>query len=298
MSTKIEKRLYILEIIAIFIVVIILFIFKAWPEYQASLGSSEKMFSNKEYATAIEVKVANGPEFFLVINEKNNLSFIFIENQKTAVLVNQNIEGKNINKAIPEIIEKLIDNHLIENQTITLINYKDDTVFKKVVSLVQSTLNENQTTSQIIEEKSTLQIKAEQENISATQDSEILWELYFISRELMDDIKDTTTTSNEQTSSEKEITEDQAAMYADTIYQKINTYMINAKVKNQNRNNEDMPIQYIPGDNNNEIYPTTSSWYYIKNYKVYAEIGIPSKNREYIFCYNGSQEEKRKGSCS
>ena len=197
MSTKIEKRLYILEIIAIFIVVIILFIFKAWPEYQASLGSSEKMFSNKEYATAIEVKVANGPEFFLVINEKNNLSFIFIENQKTAVLVNQNIEGKNINKAIPEIIEKLIDNHLIENQTITLINYKDDTVFKKVVSLVQSTLNENQTTSQIIEEKSTLQIKAEQENISATQDSEILWELYFISRELMDDIKDTTTTSNE-----------------------------------------------------------------------------------------------------
>ena len=114
----------------------------------------------------------------------------------------------------------------------------------------------------------------------------------------MDDIKDTTTTSNEQTSSEKEITEDQAAMYADTIYQKINIYMINAKVKNQNRNNEDMPIQYIPGDSNNEIYPTTSSWYYIKNYKVYAEIGIPSKNREYIFCYNGSQEEKRKGSCS
>ena len=74
--------------------------------------------------------------------------------------------------------------------------------------------------------------------------------------------------------------------------------MINAKVKNQNRNDEDMPIQYIPGDSENKVYPTTSSWYYIENYKVYAEITIASQNNNYTFCYQGSIEDKKEGLCS
>ena len=73
--------------------------------------------------------------------------------------------------------------------------------------------------------------------------------------------------------------------------------MINADIDNQEINNSNMPIQYIPGDNENKIYPTSSSWYYIENYKVYAEITIAG-TQNYTFCYNGSQQDKKEGRCS
>ena len=70
--------------------------------------------------------------------------------------------------------------------------------------------------------------------------------------------------------------------------------MINANVKDQAKDDSRMPIQYIPGDSANTIFPTTDSWYYIENSKVYAQINIES----YKFCYNGSIENKSEGICS
>ena len=295
MSRKLKIILYTLLVIAVLVAVVLVSIFKIWPEYQASLDSSERIFSMADYKTAIEVKVPEGPEFFLIINNNDILSYIFIENMEASIIANQDIETKEISVAIPEIIEKLIENNQLPKDSITIVNYGDTTTYQKVNALINSTLQEKNIACQIIEEENTFQSKAAELSSDATDDREILWLLYFNSRELIDEIP--TNSTSTETTEEIVITRDTAETYADTIYQKLITYMINADVENQEINNSNMPIQYIPGDNENKIYPTSSSWYYIENYKVYAEITIAG-TQNYTFCYNGSQQDKKEGRCS
>ena len=73
------------------------------------LSCSERFFQYKNYETGIEVNVVTGPSFFLVINSENKVTNIFIENEKAGAIANQEIEGKKVNKAIPEIFQKLIE---------------------------------------------------------------------------------------------------------------------------------------------------------------------------------------------
>lgn len=295
MSRKLKIILYTLLVIAVLVAVVLVSIFKIWPEYQASLDSSERIFSMADYKTAIEVKVPEGAEFFLIIDDNDILSYIFIENMKASIIANQDIETKEISVAIPEVIEKLIENNQLPKDSITIVNYGDTTTYQKVNALINSTLQEKNIACQIIEEENTFQSKAAELSSDATDDREILWLLYFNSRELIDEIP--TNATSTETTEEIVITRDTAESYADTIYQKLITYMINADVENQEINNSNMPIQYIPGDNENKIYPTSSSWYYIENYKVYAEITIAG-TQNYTFCYNGSQQDKKEGRCS
>ena len=68
MNTKVKVGLFILEVVVILIIIIYLAITKYWPEYQESLGSSEKLFLPSIYATGVEIKITTGPELFLVMN--------------------------------------------------------------------------------------------------------------------------------------------------------------------------------------------------------------------------------------
>lgn len=149
----------------------------------------------------------------------------------------------------------------------------------------------NNKTCSIETQTSTLQEKAQSLNIEATEQEQILWSLYEISYEYLNNVE---TSTNEVST----LTKEQAISYMDNIYQKLQTYMINKNIANQSRDDLSMPIQYIPGDNNNEVYPTSSSWYYIENYKIYAEITLSEGLNNYTYCYNGSLEEKKEGMCT
>lgn len=291
MKAKTKVVLYMIEVIIILVVVSYLAITKEMPKYQQSLGSSERLFQSTNYKTGVEVNIPTGPAFFLVINENNQITNIFIENEKAFVLANKDIEGKKLQQAIPEICQKLMDANLIESQVINVINYKNEEIMRQVVSLIKTTLETNQKKVQIIEQKATLQDKGKALNIETKEDTEILWSLYLTSTDLIDKLKKQTTTTTSP------ITKELASTYADSIYQKLITYMINANVQNQERNDMSMPIQYIPGDTNNTVYPTSDSWYYITNFQVYAEITIKGK-QEYTFCYQGSSTNKKEGICS
>jgi len=292
MSKKAKFWLYFLEVIIILIIVFYLAITKYWPEYQESLGSSEKLFSSANYYTGIEVKVTTGPEFFLVINDEEVVTNIFLENEDSGSLANQGIEGKKLEDAIPSITQNLIDNSKITNQPILMINYNDVEIFNKAISLVQESLTSNGITLNIMQSTSTLAQKAEQEKLDTTEESQVLWTLYLNSMEIIEDLPTT------EQSNKIEISKEAAESYADTIYQKLITYMMNAKVENQERNSTTMPIQYIPGDTANKIYPTSDSWYYIENYNIYAQISIDSTTQRYTFCYQGTIENKKEGICS
>ena len=283
--------IYVLEVIVVIAVVVYLAITKALPEYQKSLGSSEKIFSTDNYKTGIEFDITTGPAFFLVINKDNEVANIFIENEQAGVIANQDIEGKSIEDAIPEIFQKLIDANLIENQIINAINYNDHEIYEKVISLAKNSLLSNAKTAQIVESKSTLQEKATRLNMEETEDSQILWTLYLNSADLIENLPKTSSSTTVN------ITRENASIYADTIYEKIITYMVNANVENQERDNTSMPIQYIPGNNENTVYASSDSWYYIRDYKVYAEITIAGES-SYTFCYMGSKADKKEGMCS
>ena len=131
-------------------------------------------------------------------------------------------------------------------------------------------------------------------NFDEKEEEKILWALYLKSRELMENIKD----KNTQLQEDKAITKDIAETYADTIYQKLKTYMITKNIKEQSKDDMTLPIYYIPGDPDNQVYPTTNSWYYIENYKIFAQISIAPKSTNYIYCYEGSEEMKKEGSCT
>ena len=298
MNKKLKIAGYGFVVLVVIIAVALVVVFKSWPEYQATLGSSEKWFSEKNYKTGIEIKIDMGPEFFMVINEEKQLSYIFIENENAVSLVNKDIEGKQLKKAIPEIFQILLTNKQLENNKITIINYGDRNIYEDTLTLIKDTLTKNSKTNQIIEQTSTLEQKATEENLEEKEQSQVLWTLYLRSREFMDQAEEEKEPTTENKTETPKITKDMASTYANSIYQKIVTYMINSNIKNQSRDNGNLPIQYIPGDSENKVYPTTSSWYYIENYKVYAEITIASQNNNYTFCYFVSIEEKKEGLCS
>ena len=298
MNKKLKIAGYGFVVLVVIIAVALVVVFKSWPEYQATLGSSEKWFSEKNYKTGIEIKIDMGPEFFMVINEEKQLSYIFIENENALSLVNKDIERKQLKKAIPEIFQILLTNKQLENNKITIINYGDRNIYEDTLTLIKDTLTKNSKTNQIIEQTSTLEQKATEENLEEKEQSQVLWTLYLRSREFMDQAEEEKEPTAENKTETQKITKDMASTYANSIYQKIVTYMINSNIKNQSRDNGNLPIQYIPGDSENKVYPTTSSWYYIENYKVYAEITIASQNNNYTFCYQGAIEEKKEGLCS
>lgn len=284
--TKKDKWILILEIIGVLIALIVVVATKYWPEFKNSFGSSEKLYSYANYKTGIEINIDSGPLFFLNINEDNILTNIFIENIKAGPIANQNIEGSNIIEGIEKIINILTKNNEISNKTITIINYQEEEVFNKVVEKVKTLLP----TNNIITETSTLEIKGTSLNLDNVSEENVLMSLYLQSTELIEDYeleqKDSTT-----------ITEKMAGTYTDNIYQKLLTYQQNKNIKDQDINDISMPIQYIPGDENNSVFPTTDSWYYIENYQVYAEISIEQDNTKYTNCYQGSISSKKEGTC-
>lgn len=286
-----NKILFIVEVVGIIIAIIVVLIVKVIPEYESSLGSSEKLFIYGNYKTSVEVKIESGSEFLLIINEKNQIYQIFFENEQSTILVNKNIETKSITDGITEIVQILIHNNELENKKITIVNYGEEEISNQIVTKFNEELMKNNKTCSIETQTSTLQEKAQSLNIEATEQEQILWSLYEISYEYLNNVE---TSTNEVST----LTKEQAISYMDNIYQKLQTYMINKNIANQSRDDLSMPIQYIPGDNNNEVYPTSSSWYYIENYKIYAEITLSEGLNNYTYCYNGSLEEKKEGMCT
>lgn len=290
MSKKIKFILYFLEIIAIIVAIILLAVFKYWPEYEETLGSSEKLFLAKKYKTGIEVKILNGPQFIIIIDNNQKISYLFFENEESSTLANKNIEGTNLELGIKTIIEELIKNNQLKTESIYLINYGDKKIYNKTVLLLDDTLQNKNVICKIIQSTSTWQKKSQEINLNEEKDTSILWNLYIKSLEIIEN------TSNNKNKHEI-INENLVSDYADTVYQKLETYKLNSNITNQDKNDMILPIQYIPANEENSIYPNSNSWYYIKENKVYAEISFSIENSVYTFCYDGSKESRKKGGC-
>ena len=205
-----NKILFIVEVVGIIIAIIVVLIVKVIPEYESSLGSSEKLFIYGNYKTSVEVKIESGSEFLLIINEKNQIYQIFFENEQSTILVNKNIETKSITDGITEIVQILIHNNELENKKITIVNYGEEEISNQIVTKFNEELMKNNKTCSIETQTSTLQEKAQSLNIEATEQEQILWSLYEISYEYLNNVE---TSTNEVST----LTKEQAISYMDNI---------------------------------------------------------------------------------
>lgn len=291
--------LYVIEVIIILLVAAGLAIFKYWPEYQKTLGSSDRMFSYEKYQSILGINISAGPEYFLILDKENQISNIFFKNTDAFVLYNQDIERKKITKAIPLMMQKLQEGNYL-TKDITITTYDNSTFQQQVKQEITKYLETISSNILIIENTSTLELLAKELGITAKDEKDIMLTMFIASSDLISAQKHNISKKDSVEPVEENLptlSEATAKTYANDIYQKLQTYITAKNIKDQIRDDPNMPIQLLPADNSGEIFPDISSWYYVKEYQVYAEISFKSTTDLYSFCYNGSLKQVKKGKC-
>ena len=289
------------EKITVIISLLVIIIFMVWntiangiPELKKIIGSSDKLLNTEKYSGIIEVKLNDStPNFILLTNKSNQIYHILFFDKESLCLYNQNIEGMKIQDAMDRIVRLLRNNEFLTTNTkLNLIMYKENDYNTIKTSLTKS-LQKHKVETPILETKSTIQEKAELFNITNNNESEILKELDEYSKEII-----ITKENIEKVYEDKdELTEQTSKKYANNIYIKLENYIEEQKIINQDRYNTTMPISLIPADQNALYYPTANSWYYVENSKLYAYIEFDFENNKYSYCYKGSIDLYQKGEC-
>lgn len=291
-NEKFEKYLQIFEMLAVILAAVLLAIFKFYPEYKKSVGSSDAYYNFEECDTIVEIELEYGPDIMLTTVTSEKINNIFFLNTESLIFYNKNIENATIEKGINKIIDILHSNdYLNEDQKIKIIKYQKsenyDIIKEKIVENV-STLSKS---IEILEQEEDFNVRVKKLDI--TEENELnqlkMLDAYsksfireYKNKSMIDKIGNTMSLSDADT-------------YADEVYNKLVEYSKN--VVNQEKNSPVFPIQLISVGKNDNIYVSSNSWYYIKNHQVYAFIEFSDNNYTYTYCYNGTIDQKEKGEC-
>lgn len=273
-----EKNRLKTEIIIILIVFIVLLI-RELPNMKKEIGSSNQlMLSLPTYTNVVTMNI-DAMELGIITDDKKIISLIFFD-KKSLDLYNQKIENKSIDNGINKILKILVNKKTLNNNsTINIIRYKGNYNFKTTIKNNISNINYTYK-----EQKANIKDLATKNNINKEEEKEILLELIYLSKDFARENKD-----NKDLLDYKEKT--------DYVYKKIEEYRINNNITNEDINNHNLDIILIPSDNTLSNYPTSNSYYYIKDNKTYAYIELNINEKIVSYCYNGSIEEYNKGGC-
>ena len=290
-----EKYKNILQIVIVFILIICALIFNVIPEYKASQGSSDKYIDAENYTDIVEVKVNNKPNFALIITD-NQISNILFFDQESLCLYNQNIEGLSIKDGTKKIIELLITNdYLKQDYFLILTKYKNKS-YEKTKQYLLTALQDLSVTVNVQEESSSIEQKAKENNITDKDEISSLKEIELLSKDIVrqhnNDVSYQSTINKPEN-----ITQDNSREYTDTVYKKIESYMRSNNITNQTIDNQTLEITKIPANSKGNVFPDSTSWYYIEDSKVYAYISITINNNNYSYCYQASIDVYKKGQC-
>lgn len=290
-----EKYKNILQIVIVFILIICALIFNVIPEYKASQGSSDKYIDTENYTDIVEVKVNNKPNFALIITD-NQISNILFFDQESLCLYNQNIEGTSIKDGTKKIIELLITNdYLKQDYFLILTKYKNKS-YEKTKQYLLTALQDLSVTVNVQEESSSIEQKAKENNITYKDEISSLKEIELLSKDIVrqhnNDVSYQSTINKPEN-----ITQDNSREYTDTVYKKIESYMRSNNITNQTIDNQTLEITKIPANSRGNVFPDSTSWYYIEDSKVYAYISITINNNNYSYCYQASIDVYKKGQC-
>ncbi len=290
-----DKTIQILKIIIVLVLFLGGLFFKYLPEYKKSLGSSDSYIDSANYDDLIEIYIDNKPNF-MIVTKKETINGILFFDKESLCLYNQNIENSKIEDGINIIVEQLIKyDYLKSTSTITFVKYSDKS-YQKVTTSFKNYLTELNVPINYIEKTSSLEEKRILYNITVTENEQIIKELELYSKNIVRNNKNDVTNKQESNISE-EINEDNARRFTDNVYIKIEKYIKDNNITNQEVNNTSLPITLIPINEKGNIYPDSSSWYYVQDSKVYAYISITHNNQNYSYCYQSSIDEYKKGQC-
>lgn len=286
-SDKIYKYF---QTIVFIVIIIYAFIRYGLPEFKNNFGSSDNFINTEKYNSIIELKLSSGPNFALITDKEENISNILFFNNESLCLYNQNIENKTYKEALKKITEILNSkDYLTEGTIVEFTEYpdnKDYLTIRKEFTSTTNTLNLS-----YIESVKTLPTRAKELSLDNTENSLSILEDY--SKQIISNYKESQIITNLKDNNS--ITKENASKYADNIYKKLEDYATN--VTFQEIADTKLPIQLIPANEENNIYPSEKSWYYISEHKIYAYIEFKSNDYKYSFCYNGNINNRKEGAC-
>lgn len=292
MNEKIQSRLTIIVLIVIIIVGIFL---KGIPELKESLGSSDKFITEKNYEDMVEFDINNNLNFAVVI-KSNKINHIFMFNEQSVILYNQDIENNSIKKSISMITNLLINsNNLTQSSQVTLTSYENKNYDEVKQSFINELKSNNFNNITILEKQTTIEKKVERLEIEYSKKDDLISKLDIYSKNIISSAK--TTENTYSTMESKSISKEQAKEYANNVYKKLENYVITNNIGEQDKDDTSLPINLIPASSDNTIYPNLDSWYYIKNKQVFAYIAIDTKDQTYSWCYNGGIDNYKEGEC-
>ena len=289
-----DKYRITLQIILVIALIIGALVFKVIPEYKETQGSSDTYIKVDEYKDLVELKINNHTNFALVTTDKLITNILFFDNT-SLVLYNQDIEGTSFENGIKKIINILIENNYLKtNDFITITKYhnKTDQIIKSEIVKCLNSLNSS---VNIIEEKNTIQQKAKSLKIEEAAEKQQLKAIEYASKDIVRKYKNNL--SGQQITQKEDITEENIRDYTDNVYKKIEQYVRQNEIINQDVNTTTLDITKIPANKRGNLFPDKTSWYYVQDKQVYAYISITVDDVNYSYCYQASIDIYKKGQC-
>lgn len=282
-SEKFDKIIKYAEIVAIIIASVLLVVFKFIPELKADLGSSDTYINVDNYDTIVEINILSGPNFFIITKDDKVTNILFM-NELSCVLYNKDIENTDLTTALTKIATILTSNSFVTQESkMQLTTYPKNKNYEKIkqmLTTIYPTAYINETTKILVDRVKELQI-------SSTTEQNSLYELQLYSKNIVERYKKDYNDSSF-------IGKTETKQYADQVYSHLKKYSLTHP--NQSIDDSSFPIQLIPiTSNNNTFYPSSNSWYYIKNQKVYAYIAFDKSS--FSFCYQGTEQNIKEGEC-
>lgn len=289
-----DKYRVTLQIILVIALIVGALVFKVIPEYKESQGSSDAYIKIDEYKDMVELKINNHTNFALITTDKIITNILFFDST-SLVLYNQDIENTSFENGIKKIISILIENNYLKtNDFITLTAYhnKTDQIVKDEIIKYLNSLNAQ---ANIIEEKNTIEEKAKSLRIEEADEKQQLKAIEYASKDIVRKYKNNL---NSQTITQKEnITEENIRDYTDNVYKKLEQYVRQNEIINQDITSPSIEITKIPANQAGNLFPDNSSWYYVQDKQVYAYISITIDDVNYSYCYQASIDIYKKGQC-
>lgn len=279
-NDKLTKILYIVVVIAVLLGT---FIYH-FPEFKKMISDIDNFINIDEYDTIVGIKIESGPEFLLVSNNDKITNILYL-NSAATILYDKEIEKNNIKTSLDKILNILEEKDYLQTKKFTLVMYPDNKNYNEIKSIISKKILIN-------EENKTYQDTVNEYEISVSTGESQIRSIMKYSYIIISEYK------NEKLNEgiTNRMTEEESLLAANRVYEKLLTYALD--VENQEINSKVLLIETIPANQDLTIYPSSKSWYYIKNHQVYAYINFTGLTDDYEFCYNGSIEKMKRGNCS
>ena len=289
-----EKYNVLIKVILVIALIVGALVFKVIPEYKETQGSSDVYIKIDDYKDLVELKINNQTNFMLVTDDTKITNILFFDNT-SLVLYNQDIEGTSFETGIKKIINILIENNYLRTNdfiTITAYHNKKDQIIKDEILKYLNSLN---AVANIIEEKNTIEAKAKSLRVEEADEKQQLKAIEYASKDIVRKYKNNL--SGQPIVEKEDVTEENIRDYTDNVYKKIEQYVRQNEIINQDISNQTLDITKIPASTSGNLFPDNTSWYYVQDKQVYAYISITIDDVNYSYCYQASIDIYKKGQC-